>query len=356
MRARLALVLLAWLVSARAAAQPLEVSIASSVEGAGQVPDATEKLVRLGQRVQLHAVVTGAALPLIAEVPKVRLSGQAAVRTTSPPASEEGAWKVRWYRVEPVDHALSNTEPSFHWHEIRYRDVAIEACDDRFTCPAEVRTTLLSDRAGLGTMTYKVTVSLGDRTGSSPGAEQRWRGGLTDRTARVTVRRDDSYLGFLTELFNTPYIWGSAGDDRVHQTERRIGSDCADFVTYGVRRLGHEVPYTSTWQLERYARTLFDSAGPGDDGIHRTAGGQAIPFSDEGVRPGDLLLFRGHVGAVVRDEPPLGVLSDTDVMIHTLWQEPEEVPLSATGYARSPVKVLRWKALEKPPSQVTGNR
>lgn len=356
MRASLGLVLFASLLPTLTAAKPLEVTLASSVDGSGQVPDATEKLVRLGQQVQLHAVVRGDALSLVADVPKVRLPGETRVRSARSPSTVDGPWKVRWFRIEPVDRSLSNTDPSFHWHPIRYRDVAIDACDDRFTCAAEIRTTVLADRGGLGTMTYRVTVSLGDRTGSSPGAEKLWRGGLSDRTARVTVRRDDSYLGYLTELFNTPYIWGSAGDDRVHQAERRIGSDCADFVTYGLRRLGHDVPYTSTWQLDRFTRTLFESTGPGADGVHRTASGKSVPVGDGGVRPGDLLLFRGHVGALVRDEPPLGVLSDTDVMIHTLWQEPEEVPLSATSYARSPVRVLRWKALDAPRPQVTGNR
>lgn len=308
---------------------------------AGAVPDATEKRVHLGEAVTLHAVFADAGVTL-AEAPKVSIGG----RTVRAKAPSAGA-RVRWFKIEPTDRSLSNTDPSFHWHEIGYRESAIDGCADRWSCPADVRTSVLGDRGGLGTMAFRVEVSLGGRTASSPGLEKRHRGGLAPDVARVTVRRDDTYLGYLTELFNTPYIWGSAGSDAVHQAERRIGSDCADFVTYGVRRLGHEVPYGSTWSIEKYTRRLATSAGASSDGVFLDAAGRPIPIGPKGVRPGDLLLFPGHVGAFVRDEPPLGVFSASDVMVHTCWAEPTEEPLKDTAYANGPVKLLRWKALDR---------
>lgn len=327
-----------------ATAAPLDVSVLSTIDGSGKPPDATEKLVKLGATVTLHAVVRGAGLPIVADAPQVKLAG--VVKPATSPERAGGPWTVRWYRVEATDRALSNTDPEFHWHEIGYRDVELEACRDRFHCAADLHTAVLGDRGGLGTMAFKATVTRGDRSGSSVGSEKRHRGGLIPEIARVTVRRDDTYLGYLTELFNTPYIWGSAGSDRVHQAERRIGSDCADLMTYGVRRLGHDVPYTSTWQLGTYTRRLATSDGPDADGVYRQ-GGRPIAIGPGGVRPGDMLLFPGHVGALVRDEAPLGVLSTSDVMMHTSWREPEEKPLAETEYARSSVKVVRWKVLDR---------
>ena len=40
-----------------------------------------------------------------------------------------------------------------------------------------------------------------------------------DAVTRVTIRRDDSFLGYLTEMYGQPYIWASAGiSDTSHQS------------------------------------------------------------------------------------------------------------------------------------------
>jgi cell wall-associated NlpC family hydrolase len=195
-------------------------------------------------------------------------------------------------------------------------------------------------------MAFRVEVTHDGRHGASPGFETRYRGGLAPDVARVTVRRDDTYLGWLTELYNTPYIWASAGNDDVHQAERRIGSDCADFVTYGIRRLGFPIPYGSTGTIGGFTRTLARTTGPDAAGLYRDATGRPLVFGDGGARPGDLLLFDGHVGALVRDLPPLGVLDANDVMVHTSWHEPTEQSLADSGYGAGPFRLLRWKALD----------
>lgn len=323
---------------------PLEVRILSAVGDAA--PDPSEKLTRVGTQVTLQLAVQSKDLGLVADAPEVVWDREAKPRKARAPLATE-AWKVRWFKIEVAARSISNTDPTFHWEDVPYKDVPIAACDDRFRCPADLRATILGDRGGLGTMAYRVEVDLAGRTGASPGAERRYRGGLPAEIARVTIRRDESYLGFLTELFNTPYIWGSAGDPpKVHQAERRIGSDCADFVTYGVRRLGHDVPYTSTYGLPAHARLLFAPGAPDGEGVYR-AGGKPVPIGEKGARPGDLLLFPRHVGALVRDEPPLGVLDSHDVMIHTCWAEPAEQPIAETDYGTAELKVYRWKVLDR---------
>jgi cell wall-associated NlpC family hydrolase len=326
----------------------LEVQVVSTIDGTRAVADPSEKLVREGTTVTLHAVVSDHGKAPVADVPEVITTAHGSARRTEAPSEKNGPWQVRWFRIEAIDHYLSNTDPTFHWQEIHYRYTPIPDCEDHFSCPANLHTTVLEDRAGLGTMAFRVSVSRGAETAESPGYDERYRGGLRGDIPRVTVRRDDTYLGFLTELFNTPYIWGSAGDpSTVHQTERRIGSDCADFVTYGVRRLGHkEIPYTYTGALPKYTRMLFTSTGPDADGVYRDAKGDPIPFGSKGVRPGDLLLFPGHVAAVERDAPPLGILSADDVMIHTSWHEPTEQSIASSEYAGKPVKVVRWKVFD----------
>jgi hypothetical protein len=156
---------------------------------------------------------------------------------------------------------------------------------------------------------------------------------------RVSIRRDDSYLGYLTEMFGQPYIWASAGlSDKSHQSERLEGSDCADFVVYGARRLGKSIPYTWTGGLPEITNLL--AAGTrGDDGVYRDAKGTPLPFT----RAGDLILFPRHVGALVEDRGALGVLDDQDIMMHTLFDSPKQQPIADSGYADKPLQLRRFR-------------
>jgi hypothetical protein len=191
-------------------------------------------------------------------------------------------------------------------------------------------------------MRYQLSVRQGDRTLATPGVDTRrgrGSGGLSDDVHRVSLRADDSFLGMLGEMYGQPYIWASAGGtDRTHQSERLEGSDCADLMVYGARRTGLAIPYGWTGSLEKHARVLGKGALAGD-GIYRDARGKPVAFT----RPGDLVLFPRHVGALVEDRGTPGVLDTADVMMHTLFDSPKAQPIADSGYANNPIKVLRWK-------------
>jgi cell wall-associated NlpC family hydrolase len=145
----------------------------------------------------------------------------------------------------------------------------------------------------------------------------------------VSLRRDDTYLGLLTEMFGQPYIWASAGStDRTHQSERLEGSDCADFVVYGARRMGKKVPYVWTGGLAKYTKRLAKGAV-----------GDKVPFT----RAGDLILFPRHVGVLVEDRGTIGIVDDDDIMMHTLFDSPKEQRIGDSGYQDKPIEILRWK-------------
>jgi hypothetical protein len=191
-------------------------------------------------------------------------------------------------------------------------------------------------------MRFQLVALQGDRVIPSPGPEARrgrGSGGLTDTVMRVSIRRDDTYLGFLTEMYGQPYIWASAGtSDRTHQSEHLEGSDCADFVVYGQRRLGRKFPYVYTGALPQHA-SLLAAGTRGDDGIYRDKAGNPLPFT--GV--GDLILFPRHVGVLTVDRGTIGVLDDKDLMMHTLFDSPKEVPIADSGYADKPTELRRWR-------------
>jgi cell wall-associated NlpC family hydrolase len=312
--------------------------------------DAAPKRARLDIGVTLYAVLEvevptgrgparGRARKLYSDAGRVRLGDR--VHATLP-LDQAPAAELRWYKVEPTSENLSNTATgSFRFATIPYAETEVAAWRSRPSVDADVRPTRTTDRGqGRGTMRYKLVAITPGGALATPGAEARGdRGsGLSERVHRVSLRRDDSYLGMLDEMFGQPYIWASGGQpDARHQTERMEGADCADFVVYGMRRMGHRIAYTWSEGLREHGRRL--GAGTlGAGGVYVDAGGVPLPFP----RPGDLVIFPRHVGALSQDRGVPGVLDSADLMMHTLFASPREEPIADSGYADTPVEIRRW--------------
>ncbi len=253
---------------------------------------------------------------------------------------------VRWSKLVPTADSVDNTQPSFHFEPIPYRAQPIAACDDQLDCPADVGGGLrvAPGLEGTGNMAFQVEATLDSGAAvQSPGLEARDVGGLSPKVMRVVVRRDDSYLGYLTELNGSPFIFGSAGPDGRNQTDRLLGADCADLAVYGRRRLGLGAKYTSTYHFDEQAPELTRAVAL-DDGHAADAKGRAIAFGEKGVRVGDVLHFPGsrHVAVLWEDRPPLGVLDPGDLMFHTCWGPPTVEPIGEASCASLPWRVLRW--------------
>jgi cell wall-associated NlpC family hydrolase len=332
------------------------VHLVSRVADASHAPaDATPKRARADGGVTLYAVLEvrdeRGARTYHSDAGRVRLGGR--VHTTLP-LDRAPAAELRWYKVEPTSENLSNTATgSFRFAVIPYAETEVAAWRARPSVRADVRPTRTTDRGhGRGTMRYKLVAIAGGRTLATPGAEARGeRGsGLADAVHRVSLRRDDGYLGMLDELFGQPYIWASGGQpDARHQTERMEGADCADFVVYGMRRLGHRVPYTYSEGLRAHGRRLGAGTARAD-GVYVDARGVPLPFP----QPGDLVLFPRHVGALSQDRGVPGVLDQDDLMMHTLFASPREQPIADSGYADLPVEILRWSEQARGPARRAG--
>lgn len=265
-------------------------------------------------------------------------------RRATRPMAEAPPSALRWFKVEPAAESMSNEASGrFRFEPIDYAETEVVAWRGRPSVTADVRPTRTTDRgAGLGTMRFMVVATTGDARVASPGRSARrgrGSGGLTDAVHRVSIRRDDTYLGHLTEMYGQPYIWASAGTSaRAHQSERLEGADCADFVIYGWRRMGHDVAYTWTGALPQVTR-LISRGRPGEDGAYLDERGRPIPFPE----PGDLLLFPRHVGALVADRGTVGVLDREDVMVHAYFATPREQAVGETDYRDAPIEVRRWR-------------
>jgi hypothetical protein len=239
----------------------------------------------------------------------------------------------------PVEVSLDNTTPSFHFAPVHYE--AVPTCGDGATCAADVSYRGPEAAPGAGTMAFQVIATLeGGGTVETPGMDAVKYGGLTPAVQRVTFRADDSYLGYLTELINTPYIFGSAGPDGRNQTDLLIGADCADLAVYGRRRMGLKTEYTSTYAIDKQApeRAKVVTLGPDGRGLDE----KGRPVS---AKAGDVLHFPGsrHVAVLWEDREPIGVLDANDLMIHTCWAPPKIEPIGSTDCASLPWRVLRFK-------------
>ena len=80
-----------------------------------------------------------------------------------------------------------------------------------------------------------------------------------------------------------------------HQTDLRLGADCSATVIYGKRRMGHSVGYVAPKGLLRYLEAVDTNS----------------------VRVGDVLHFGFQTALLSQDTVPLGVLNDSDLILHS---------------------------------------
>jgi hypothetical protein len=137
--------------------------------------------------------------------------------------------------------------------------------------------------------------------------------------------RGTGFRGALTEQFSRPYIYGSSElrDGSVTGPETGWGADCANFLVAAFRRSGMYLPWANPGQLRASLSLLATQIKPGE-----------APINEEQLQRGLVVHLGTHVAAVIRDEPPLGILSANDVVAHQLEGPPEVLPLGAFLTAR----------------------
>ena len=310
----------------------------------GGAARAADVVARADQQVRLHVAVRedgpdGCAL--YTDAPRVR--SRCAVRPV--PA----AWRIEWYKVEAVAAAYDNVPGG------RFGFAPIEWAPSAWRQGASVDADVAPiARRGLpagwvaGTMRYQVEVRgpVGEALWS-PGLDAPQPGGPARRQdiRKVTLRRDDTYLGYMSELAGLPYVFGSAAQGQEpHQAERRVGVDCADLMIYGLRRMGHAVGYRSSRTLGPVSRAIGARVTARRGGAY-LAEGAPIPVGPEGVQPGDWLVFKGHVGAFVEDRGQRGILDEEDLLMHIAWKELAVESLTRSGYGATPFEIRRPNAL-----------
>ncbi|MEZ4359049.1 MAG: hypothetical protein R3B48_02635 [Kofleriaceae bacterium] len=343
----------------------------------GDAPELAVVLVakeRAGRRVRQVVIADDAVAPLVLDGRAVRAAArrgwgalpdaEVSWSTIEPHAwrdadkrdyhsnvSLERATFGRWQGYDPIAYFATEIAPWRAGEDARRLPARITPSDP------EVRGT-----TELGTLRYQVQVRLrlgGEvRTFASPGVEATDRAGILPSVHRVTVRRDDTFLGYLTGYLLVPEVFGSGGAGKNHQTERYTGADCADVLVGAARAAGlRHVPYTSVAGLPRYAEvvaaaTALDERGAPPAPIRGVRAGDLIRIDYGGALQGHTPRAWDHVAVLFEDRSdpqgplrggPDGQLDGFDLVIH--MGHPRLVIEPLSEQSPSTVDVLRWRAV-----------
>jgi hypothetical protein len=163
--------------------------------------------------------------------------------------------------------------------------------------------------------------------------------GRIRETPAIEIRRfvGSGFRAAITEQFGLPYLFGSGelADGMNTGPETGWGADCANFVVYAFRRQGRFIPWSNPKQLRKYLEPLGQSVRAGE-----------AKLTDDHLRGGLIVHLGNHVGAVMEDRPPLGILDSNDRVAHQLEGVPEMLSLGQLLAAR---KAARFDLLRAPP-------
>jgi hypothetical protein len=337
--------------------QILNVNIASGPPGG--VASDTSKCIRREEDFRLYLVVTavenGETL-YFTEADSLNLWGRPIRRDEIMNWDEKiyGPINIEWYKVEYTEDNYRNGENPGWWADLKYVETPVPNWRNYWQIPVDVRPTIFKGAGdNLGTMRFKVVVEYSGKRYSSPGAETKDRRGISDSVHRISIRKDDTYVGWLWAFFNLPYIRGSASlrdqdPPEFHQAERFIGADCTDFVVAAWRRAsGLDIPYSGSFAFQKggeyrvkgSVKEIYENLKMEGDKVIKSDG-REVPFGPGGVRVGDLILYWGHIGVLSLDTPPLGILDPFDLIIHTCFGEPAEISIKE-GFDEK-FSVVRW--------------
>jgi hypothetical protein len=140
---------------------------------------------------------------------------------------------------------------------------------------------------------------------------------------QVVSRTDDSYIGYLGELFNTPFILAPRFIPSVgHQTDLRMGSDCAEFLIYGKRRQKFVIPYCGPRGIISY----LDLINP------------------DSLFEGCIIHFGIQTSLLLEDKGVKGILDDEDILLECYERGPEKIAYKNSEFRHHAYKAYKWKS------------
>jgi hypothetical protein len=263
--------------------------------------------------------------------------------------------KISWFLIKPAIKEYSNlwakgnpNVENVHLDPIEYVRIPIPNLDNMRE--ADISVMVSADELG--------TFYVGVETASDPGTNP-LRAPFFMETAplhmkypywivQVSRRIDDSYIGRLTELFQTPFLVAPMITDKwVHETDERMGSDCASFAIYGKRRQGFRVPYCGPLGIYKYLTEIGESqvwpVARGLTEVYIDRNGDQVLVGPGGLEPGDIVHFGEQVSVFFADTGIVGILDKDDLLIQCYLGGPTITRIEESGFFHRSARIFKWK-------------
>lgn len=264
---------------------------------------------------------------------------------------------ISWYKIEPLmqhrEKGNDPTVPDYLWYTNAYTpsspkisqgwidfdrvvyqktQVSLEQTIQGNAHPVQPEYDLHN---GLGAMRYMVKMQYDGKKYRTADEKTLNYLGISEKVFRLTVRADDSYLGYATSYFNVPGIYGS----HERQVDRYIGVDCADLVVGAHRRWKPEkdTKYTGVNGLRKIMKAqgtkyaLFRNGRVAEAKSNNTMKntfkkGMIVMFDYPGSRMG----WYDHVAIMYKDNGN-NVIDGNDLILHCGPMEPRITKLKSQG-------------------------
>jgi hypothetical protein len=230
------------------------------------------------------------------------------------------------YNLASENQGFADGSPKYLIH----RELPVSGAEGLSEVTGETLFPYLDRKTALGTLRVYCEVSDGNETSTS-------------NTVMFSRYDGAGYIGKLTEIFNLPYVYGSAllrADGR-ESADARYGADCSNFIIYGRRREGYKLPYVNPGQLLPYL-TEIDKFTGSKDGVAYGRHGP-IRVTHDLVRNGLLLHFGTHMAAVYRADGQNNFLSATTPVVHQLETYPEITTFGVMAAKYKEIRIMTFK-------------
>lgn len=170
---------------------------------------------------------------------------------------------------------------------------------------------------------------------------------------QLRIRPDDSYLGYLQELLNTPFIYVPIHVKGYHQVDQRVGTDCAELAIYGKRRQGYNYNYGGPRGILQYLTprgySSISLTKNKDEVYYNTEDGEKVKVIPRtiktlGITPGDILHFDTQVSVFYKDQGILGILDPEDLLIQAYYGGVKITTLKESGFTSRTFRIYSWKS------------
>ncbi len=259
---------------------------------------------------------------------------------------------ISWYEIKPKLQEYSNLWSRGHPKKGNVHLEPIDYVKEGLPEHSNKEWLDFSHKTNFGTYYVTAEVVLGGKSLNQVNASFSETSALSQKhpfkVVQIVRRKDETYIGYLTELLNTPFIIAPmVTGDGYHETDIRMGSDCAAFAIYGRRREGYQVSYCGPRGIYKYLREI--GKGPLlpkkalNTETYVNKDSQSIKVGVDGIERGDIVHFGDQVSVFYEDLGLNGLLDKDDLLFQCYKDAPHITSIAHSGFYPKPIRIFKWK-------------